>query len=189
MERKEEWELGGFQFGSERDVELAKKEQEKIEYLEKRMHYEQPESVLTVYNMAVENRTFQTPLGLQYLHKLHDFLAEQGLLEKAKSIPLYQVYSYDPTEETKPRIARQRVQPSQYRKLRSQLRKSVLLNMFLLVLVIAMFAITLTADQPNILNYERALVNKYAGWEQELTEREAAIREKEQGAFGEDYEE
>ena len=33
-----------------------------------------------------------------------------------------------------------------------------------------MFAIALTSDEPNILNYERALVNKYSAWEQELTE-------------------
>ena len=49
----------------------------------------------------------------------------------------------------------------------------------MIVLVIAMFVITLTADQPNILNYVRALLNKYATWEQELTEREAAVRERE----------
>ena len=179
MERKAEWEVGGFQFGSEKDVVLAKSEQEKIAYLEKRMRYDQPETVLAVYNKAVENRIFQTPVGFQYLQKLHDFLETQGLGENARSIPLYQVYSYDPGEEIKPRIAKQRVQPSQYRQLRSSLRKSILLNLFLIVLVIAMFVITMTADQPNILNYERALLDKYAGWEQELTERETAVKEKE----------
>lgn len=179
MERKAEWEVGGFQFGSEKDVELAKKEQDKISFLEKRMRYDQPETVLAVYNKAVENRIFQTPVGFQYLQKLHDFLTEQGLGENARSIPLYQVYSYDPSEEVKPRIAQRRVQPSQYKQLRASLRKSIILNIFLIILVIAMFAITMTADQPNILNYERALLDKYAGWEQELTQREAELREQE----------
>lgn len=32
----------------------------------------------------------------------------------------------------------------------------------------------------NILNYENAILNKYAAWEQELTAREQAVREKEQ---------
>lgn len=179
MERKSDWEVGGFQFGSEKDVELAKAEQEKIDFMEKRMRYDQPETVLAIYNKAIENRIFQTPVGLQYLQKLHDFLLEQGLEERTKSIPLYQVYSYNPSEEIKPRTAQRRVQPSQYKQLRSSLRKSIILNLFLIVLVAAMFVITLTADQPNILNYEKALVNKYAAWEQELTEREAAVREKE----------
>lgn len=178
MERQAEWEVGGFQFGSEKDVELAKTEQEKIAYLEKRIHYDDPQTVLTVYNKAVENRIFQTPIGLQYLQKLHDFLTEQKIDGEIRSIPLYQVYSYDPTEDVKTRVAQRRIQPSRYKKLRSSLRKSIILNIFLIVLVAAMFVITMTADQPNILNYERALINKYAGWEQKLTEREAALREK-----------
>ena len=54
-----------------------------------------------------------------------------------------------------------RIQPSQYRALRSKLRKSVILNVFLVLLVIAMFAITLTGKNPNILNYEQALTDQY----------------------------
>ena len=46
MERKKEWEVGGFQFNSEKDAGLAKEEQDKIAYLEKRMRYDQPEGVL-----------------------------------------------------------------------------------------------------------------------------------------------
>lgn len=42
-----------------------------------------------------------------------------------------------------------------------------------------MFAIAMKSDSPNILNYETAVVNKYALWEQELSEREQAVREKE----------
>ena len=42
-----------------------------------------------------------------------------------------------------------------------------------------MFAITLNADQPNVLNYEKVLTDRYASWEQDLTEREQVIREKE----------
>lgn len=179
MERKAEWEVGGFQFGSEKDVALAKQEQEKIAYLEKKMQYDRPESILSVYNKAIEKRIFQTPVGFQYLQRLHDFLAEHGLEDRAKSIPLYQVYSYDPQEELKRHTARRRVQPSRYQELHAKLRKSVLLNIVLVILVIAMFVITLTGKTPNIINYEKVLTDKYAGWEQELTEREAAVREKE----------
>lgn len=56
---------------------------------------------------------------------------------------------------------------------------SVILNILLGIAVIAMFMITLNSDNPNVLNYEKALTNRYAAWEQELTEREAKIREKE----------
>lgn len=179
MEKRKEWSVGGFQFSTERDMELAKEEQSKIAFMEKRMHYDQPESVLYIYNKAIENGIFQTPVGLQYMQKLYDFLTEHGLSERAESIPLRQVYSYDPRAEIKPRMAKKRVQPSKYKELRSKLRKSVILNILLVAVVIAMFIITLTGKNPNILNYEKKLTDKYAGWEQELTEREAVIREKE----------
>ena len=42
-----------------------------------------------------------------------------------------------------------------------------------------MFVITIKSDNPNILNYETALQNRYSAWEQELNDREKAIKEKE----------
>ena len=61
---------------------------------------------------------------------------------------------------------------------------SILINLLLTIAVGGMFAIAMTNDQPNILNYERALVNKYATWEQELTEKENEIRERERELTG-----
>ncbi len=46
-------------------------------------------------------------------------------------------------------------------------------------MLIAMFVVALNADNPNILNYKSALENRYAEWEQELKEREAAVKLKE----------
>ena len=56
---------------------------------------------------------------------------------------------------------------------------SVVLNIGLIIAVIIMFWIATNTDNPNILNYETVLTNKYATWEQELTEREAAVRQAE----------
>ena len=176
--KREEWKVGGFLFGSEADAKLARTEQEKIVYMEKRMQYDHPESVLTIYNRAIENRIFRTPVGFQYLQELLAFLRENGLEEQAHSIPLYQVFDQR-TQERPAGVVQRRVQPSRYSQLRASLRKSVILNILLILLVIAMFVITLTGNNPTILNYEQKLQNKYAGWEQELTERENAVREKE----------
>ena len=56
---------------------------------------------------------------------------------------------------------------------------SVIMNIVLAIAVGGMFYIAYTSDNPNVLNYKRNLVNKYAQWEQELSEREKVIREKE----------
>ena len=59
------------------------------------------------------------------------------------------------------------------------LRSSLIINAAMVILVIILFTITLKSDNPNILNYEKALVNKYAAWEQNLSERENKVREAE----------
>ena len=43
-----------------------------------------------------------------------------------------------------------------------------------------MFLITATSGQTTILNYEKKLQDRYAQWEQQLTQREKSIREEEQ---------
>ena len=48
-----------------------------------------------------------------------------------------------------------------------------------MVMVVAMFAITLTSKSPTIINYESRILDKYASWEQELTQREAEVSAKE----------
>ncbi len=50
----------------------------------------------------------------------------------------------------------------------------------MVIVIGAMFAIALKSDVPNILNYREAIVNEYSEWEQELTQRERAVREAEQ---------
>ena len=61
-----------------------------------------------------------------------------------------------------------------------KLKISLCVNIILVVCVVAMFAMALTSDSPTIMNYQSKLLNRYASWEQELTEREKAVSEKEQ---------
>lgn len=65
------------------------------------------------------------------------------------------------------------------KKLQGRIRMSVAGNVILILLVIVMFAISLTSNHPNILNYKSKLITRYSQWEQELKDREAVIREKE----------
>lgn len=44
--------------------------------------------------------------------------------------------------------------------------------------ILGMFYVNSTINSPNILNYEQKLLDKYSSWEQDLTEREEALRQK-----------
>ena len=179
MEENSNLTVEGYTFKTEEDAKLAKLEAQKIAYIEQRINYRRADNVLAVYKKAVEERIFQTPVGIRYLEKLHDFLEKSTLImEEIPPIPLQSYYSRTVRENVNP--VRQRITPAKKKdKLKSKYRISVMLNIILVCMVAAMFAIALNAKSPNILNYEKALINKYSEWEQELNAREAQIREKE----------
>lgn len=175
-------ETGGFAFYTEKDAKLAEAEQRKIDYLEARIDYTRPESILHVYEKAIHERLFKTPIGLMYLKKLQDFLLKQPQIapERITAIPLDD--TYDELEGQKKLAQAERRREQEVRRREKETFKfhmSMLLNVLLVLAICAMFYITMSSDQPNILNYERAITNRYAAWDQELTRREQAIREKE----------
>lgn len=174
--------VGGFLFFTEKDASLARAEEQRIVYLEERIDYSSPESIRYIYEKTIQERLFRTPVGLRYLEKLRDFLLARPEIDPASviEIPLYITFDGELREHTSP--ARNRVAPSKKKdrdKEKERFTLSVLLNVMLVLAIIAMFVISFLSDQPNIVNYERAITDKYASWEQELNQREQIIREKE----------
>ena len=174
--------VGGYLFYTEKDAQIAREEQQKIEYLEARIDYSEPEKIRYIYEKTIRERLFKTPVGWKYLEKLHDYLLAQPEIapESVIDIPLYMTFEGEIREQGNP--ARERVIPSKKRnrdKEKERFVLSVVLNVLLAAAIACMFYISFVSEHPTILNYERALVGKYADWEQELTEREEAIREKE----------
>lgn len=185
-EEKEKLTVSGFIFVSAEDAELARQELIKIDYLEKRMNYHLPENILAVYNKVLENKMLRTPPGIEYLNKMRNHLLKTGIdAERIAPIPIYHNFAPKISGETTEGIARQRIErrlkkeKTETAKLKSRFQISVAVCLLFAVLISVMFYITLSSDNPNILNYENALLNKYAAWEQELREREILIREKE----------
>lgn len=58
--------------------------------------------------------------------------------------------------------------------------KSVILNIALVAAIIAMVIITLTSKNPNIINYETNLEDKYSAWQEQLQSQEASLKAREQ---------
>lgn len=173
-------EKGGFDFYTARDVKLAEAEQRKIDYLEERIDYTRPGSILYVYDKAIHEQIFRTPVGILYLKKLQDFLMKQPQIDpgKIKPIPLYDTYVVDRQSKEDP----DNPSPQTLKKREAAVtgfQISVVLNVLLILAICAMFIISLNSDQPNIFNYEQVLQDQYASWEQELSEREQAVRDKE----------
>ncbi|MBO4980966.1 MAG: hypothetical protein J6C84_03615 [Lachnospiraceae bacterium] len=174
------YEAEGYAFYTKKDAELASQEQKRAEYLRAHLDFENPESVLRVYRKAVAERMFKTPVGVGFLKEMQRYLLERKEIDPETVPPISLYLSYDNEERTHTSPAKNRLKPAFGAEKKKQgYRISVILNIALVIAVIAMFVITLNAEQPNIINYERAILNRYADWEQQLTQREQVIREKE----------
>lgn len=169
--------VDGYRFQSPEDAALARQELKKIEYLQEHIDYQDTAMVRNVYQKAIESRAFRTPVGHNYLHNLRRLLIKEGYSEE--EIPYVTMYHNYTVKKRKESTAetKQRINPAKKKEKADKLTISILLNLFLTLLVVGMFAIAYTSEHPNLLNYERAIVDKYAAWEQDLTEREDALRE------------
>lgn len=186
MADKTDWIVEGFQFGTEQDAKLALSEKLRIERLEERMDYDSFDVVYAVYEKAVRNRVFKTPVGYDYLKRLQNILKENPEFEgEIEDIPVQGVYSFRESAGA----AVRKITASQIKQKEKPTSKllagkigfgtSVFINVVLLLLIVIMFYISMTSKNPTALNYERAVQNKYSQWEQELSERESIVREKE----------
>ncbi|GFI24236.1 hypothetical protein IMSAGC011_03032 [Lachnospiraceae bacterium] len=189
MADKADWVVDGFQFGTEKDAELAKNEQQRIERLEERLDYDNQDMVNAVYHKAINNRVFRTPVGYAFLKRLQRILLENPISDDVPAnIPVYGVYSMresaNPTVE-RVQASRKPVKQETKQEFFSR-RTSILVNIILVFLLAAMFAISTIGSVPTVFNYETTLQNRYAEWEQQLSEREQVIREKEKELLGTD---
>ena len=170
--------VGGYRFGSLEDAKLAEAELKKSLYFEEKLDGRSIQNILAVYDKLIDEKIFSTPIGWEYLRSLQGKLRVAGVPEEIiRPLPMYVVFAHKEQPENS---VFDRIRPTKrVSRDKRYLKISLMINVFLAVLVLAMFVITMTGDNPNILNYKNAITNQYAAWEQELTEREQQLREKE----------
>lgn len=184
MEDRKELVVGGYRFDRLSDASEAALEIEKATYFEQRISGRSPENMLAIYDKVLDERIFVTPVGWEYLKFLQARLKEEGIdADRIRPIPLYHTFRFQKVDEQENKgVARERIHPSTKKKMTAadKMRISVITNVILVLLVAVLFIITLNGENANALNYRKAIQNQYASWEQELTEREKAVKEKEQ---------
>lgn len=175
--------IEGFCFTDEKVAQQAKREADGVRYIKENTDMENPEMVLQLYHKLITEQLFETPIGIGFLKELRDYLAaapgieEQELDTIPTEVLLQEAEVRNAKREKTADRARMEKKLVQVKK---NLRTSMMVNLFLILVIIGMLIVTLTSDQPNIINYENKLIDKYAQWQQELEEREQAVKEKEQ---------
>ena len=177
----------GFAFTSEKEAEQAKKEREGIRYIKEKTNMSNPDMVLQIYNKMVREKMFVTAVGYAYLFDLQEYLRTNLQINDEDILPIGIVH---PTIQESLKEEKQKHQlqiqemkkkatkkPASDAEMQNKYKLSLLVNLILAISVAFMFVISATSGHPTILNYEEELINRYSAWEQELTEREAILRE------------
>lgn len=174
--------IEGFYFTDEKIAEQAKRESDGVQYIKENTDMENPEKVLQLYHKLIVEQLFETPIGISFLKELRDYLAAApGINEKEiEAIPTEILLKEAEVRKVKREKTADRARmEKRLAQTKKNLRTSLLVNLFLVIVVIGILIITMTSDQPNIINYENKLIDKYAQWQQELEAREQTVKEKE----------
>ena len=172
--------VSGFLFSTTDEINAAKKEAKAVVYLEERLKGRSTGEAKTMYDQILSQGLFHTVVGFAFLKDLQDTLRTSGVTELS---PIPVDMTIIKTEAAPPVAdAGSSPNPRLEKKLKNtqaQLKTMRIVAIVCMIMVVAMFAITLTSKSPTIIDYESKLLNKYATWEQELSQREQAVSERE----------
>lgn len=173
----------GYEFMSEEDAQKGAMDLQKVNVLKTRLKNRGSKEMKAVYEKAIENKIFKTPVGWGYLMELRSMLIESGISEE-DLVPIPLNLSMTRHSAIENLSVKQRIKPERPKKNAEFGRVfPIVLNIILAILVIVMFIIVYNSDSDNIVNYRRNITNRYSSWEQDLSERERKVRlaEKELG--------
>ncbi len=186
--------IGDFSFETEEEAKEAQKEVQAISYIMKQIDSEDPKAVMAAYQQMVKKDLFHTKLGLGFLEDMRKQLLVLPEIDAADLPPVPSPQKKPETErilikegtpaakevaEKKEELTPEKmaVEWKRYKKLSRNLLIACITMLFI---IIGMFAINATSQNPTILNYEEKIVDKYASWEEELDAREQELNEREQ---------
>ncbi len=169
----------GYRFKTPEDATKARDEIKKVSYIRSKLNYDEPGSVLKIYEKMLSKDVLSTPVGYVFLREVRSYLLDNGVdPQMVGQLPPFAEYSLG--SERVRKDPRPRIVPAKPKlEYHKRFIASVIVNVILLAVIITMVIMTVKSPNPNILNYEYAVQDKYAAWEQDLSKREKEVRLKE----------
>ena len=167
------YKIGEFTFDNPDEARVAEKEAKAIAYITKQMSTDDPEAVLALYCQMLDKDLFHIKLGVSFLEEIYHDLMQQESLAGKRIPPVHG--KQKPVQTKKCRTIERELK--RYQRM-THILAGICITMGLII--VGMFAVNATSQHPTILNYEQKLIDKYAGWEQELNQREEELVKREQ---------
>ena len=148
----------------------------------KKVNLEKKELIVALYSGLVTQNKLSTVIGLEYLCRLRDVIVNKKYA-KASELPPIQTGTFKTEKavgyrlsDTQQKLDEQKKEALKYK---GRVKSLIICNIILFIVIGIMMYIATTGNNVNVINYEHKLVDKYAAWESQLTEREKQVREAE----------
>ena len=175
--------VGGYEFATKEEAQLAKDELNAIKYLSQKTISKDPKQVYSLYNKIIERKLFSTHVGMNYLKNLQTFLYKSDEIpnDKIQPIPINaetqgEINIRRERSEFKSELRDMSVKVAKYK---NNFTRVMIINVVLIIIIIAMFVILNTSSNPNIINYEVNIQNKYSQWQEQLQSQEESLNARE----------
>lgn len=179
--KKGKYVVSGYTFLDERQAMVARDEISAIKYVSSKTNTSDPAQVYVLYNKIIDKKLFKTPVGMDYLKELQRILyvSKEIPNDRIRPIPVEPQLQEALEERQAARDSRDRMRELERKCQRNQERfvRAMIVNIFLVVAVIAMVLIAMSSSNPNIIDYENKLIDKYEDWNTQLKSKEEQLNE------------
>lgn len=168
--------VDGFVFPTYKEAQIALKEQNNISVIRERTAVLDGAAICDLYMKLIERNMFNTILGYSFLYELrHRLITEFSYTEEdLPTVELPKQMEYDRVNEINKGVMETRIQHLLLQKKRMTITIAALVFM-----VVAMFVIAAVNPKAKYINTENKILNQYSAWEEELKQREQAVKAKE----------
>ncbi len=182
------YQVDGYLFSSRERAKDAKKEAEAVAYIKEQTNLRDPDIVLKLYNRLLDEEVFDTPVGIAFLRDLQEHLRMVPYIKREDIRPIPgdslvvekevdKVKAKAETAKKKQEAVYARENSGAYR---TKYHVALFFAIVFALAIIGIYAITaFSGNSVTIANYEEELINKYASWEQELSEKEQELNQRE----------
>lgn len=167
--------VDGYLFATEEEAKLAQRELQGIRFLQRNNNLKNKKVVLEVYQKLLTQGVFRTSVGLNYLKQLQNKLYKKGKGEYILPIPVNESAIKEQASVDMEHVLQELNDVGAV--YRRRFRICVAVIAILSAGLVYMLAVAATTNQPNILNYEEIIIDRYERWEEELQRREDKLKE------------
>ncbi len=175
-----EYKVAGFIFSEPLEYKEAKREAESIEYIKANTDLNDLNKAVKLYHKLIERNTLRTVVGYAFLKELQERIIKEGIIGR-ENIPCIRVDQGNQFQRSKFVFSSDENKKHQLviKEYKIRIRNSRIISFFLVGIIVLMFLISIFSKNSSFINHENDILDKYSAWEEELNNREAELKERE----------